>query len=259
MWKCCQYKCCQWTSRDWNWFRVQSLKFKVQSGWGSGLMLGDWGLDWTLTTQCRTNDRGQKTKDWAGRRFAFNSHHPLSSVFCPLSLNSMMWQGRLCLATSGFATRYYDCSQIATGTTVHKSQIAIAGGRPLCQGECCQCGSVAIPMLPVGNWGVGLVQSSKFRAAEGVGVDIDNSMKRHCRTNDRGQRTKDWAGGRVAFNSQHPLACLFWNCEIVRMRHYGIVALALELGLDNGNILTLHPARSRLECGLPSKAASGCR
>ena len=36
----------------------------------------------------RTNDRGQKTKDWAGRRFAFNSHHPLSSVFCPLSLNS---------------------------------------------------------------------------------------------------------------------------------------------------------------------------
>ncbi len=45
-------------------------------------------VDNSMTRHCRTNDRGQKTKDWAGMRFAFNSHHPLSSVFCPLSLNS---------------------------------------------------------------------------------------------------------------------------------------------------------------------------
>ena len=46
-------------------------------------------VDNSMARHCRTNDRGQKTKDWAGRRFAFNSHHPLSSVFCPLSLNSI--------------------------------------------------------------------------------------------------------------------------------------------------------------------------
>ena len=48
--------------------------------------IGDW--NWIMDIDSRTNDRRQKTKDWAGRRLAFNSHHPLSSVFCPLSLNS---------------------------------------------------------------------------------------------------------------------------------------------------------------------------
>ena len=83
-------------------------------------------------------------------------------------------------------------------------------------GECCQCGSVAnvevlpMPMLPVGNWGVGLVQSSEWLGLNWNWiVDSDNSMKRHCRTNDRGQKTKDWAGGRFAFNSHHPLSFVF--------------------------------------------------
>ena len=47
-------------------------------------------VDNSMTRHCRTNDRGQKTKDWAGRRFAFNSHHPLSFVFCPLSLKKLI-------------------------------------------------------------------------------------------------------------------------------------------------------------------------
>ncbi len=66
---------------------VQSLKW-LGLNW-------NWNWNWivdsgnSMKRHCRTNDRGQKTKDWAGRRLAFNSQHPLSSVFCPLSLNSI--------------------------------------------------------------------------------------------------------------------------------------------------------------------------
>ena len=67
-----------------------------------------------------------------------------------------------------------------------------------------------MPMLPMGNWGVGLVQSSEWLGQNWDWImDSNNSMKSHCRTNDRGQKTKDWAGRRFAFNSHHPLSFVF--------------------------------------------------
>ena len=74
----------------------------------------------------------------------------------------MMWQGRLGLAARARAPLPHRVLRLVI-MIAHKSQIAIAGGLALCLGK-----SVAnvevlpVPMLPVGNWGVGLVQSSEW-------------------------------------------------------------------------------------------------
>ena len=113
-------------------------------------------------------DKRQRTEDKGLGWKALCVQQPPSSVLCLLSFvldvarpPRPCSKGEGALATSGFATRYYDCPQIAIGTTVHKSQIAIAGVRPLCQGECCQCGSIANTNVASGQLGSGI--GSEFR------------------------------------------------------------------------------------------------
>ena len=80
-------KYCQWTSGDWDWFRVQSLKFKVQSSEFrvAGVVVCCWEIgnwDWIVDIDT-TEDRRQRTGLEGALRSTATILCPLSFVLCP--------------------------------------------------------------------------------------------------------------------------------------------------------------------------------